>query len=68
MWAYIARRLLYNIPVYLGIILLLMVALRVNDPVYAFLGKNTSEEAIRTLDTSFMVRSIASVGESPFPM
>ena len=37
MWASIARRLLYNIPVYLGIIMLVMLALRVNDPIWAFL-------------------------------
>jgi peptide/nickel transport system permease protein len=42
MWSYIARRLLYNIPVYLGILLFLMLALRVNDPAYAFLGKGAS--------------------------
>jgi len=42
MWTYVARKLLYNIPVYLGIILFLMLALRVNDPAYAFLGKNAS--------------------------
>jgi peptide/nickel transport system permease protein len=46
MWSYIARRLLYNIPVYLGIILLVMAALRVQDPVYAFLGKSASQEQI----------------------
>ena len=28
MWAYTLRRILYNVPVYLGIILLLMLALR----------------------------------------
>ncbi len=44
MWAYIFRRLLYNIPVYLGIILFVMVALRVNDPVPGFLGKNKTQE------------------------
>ncbi|MFT7486886.1 MAG: peptide/nickel transport system permease protein [Candidatus Paceibacteria bacterium] len=44
MWSYIARKLLYNIPVYLGIILFLMLALRVNDPAYAFLGKSASAE------------------------
>ncbi len=44
MWSYIARKLLYNIPVYLGIVLLLMYALRVNDPAQAFLGKNPSPQ------------------------
>jgi peptide/nickel transport system permease protein len=39
MWAYVLRKLLYNIPVYLGIVLIVMLALRVNDPVWAFLGK-----------------------------
>ncbi len=43
MWAFIFRRLLYNIPVYLGIILLVMLALRVQDPVYAFLGKSPDQ-------------------------
>jgi peptide/nickel transport system permease protein len=44
MWAFILRRILYNVPVYLGIVLLLMAALRVNDPVWGFLGKNASQE------------------------
>jgi peptide/nickel transport system permease protein len=49
MWAYILRRLLYNIPVYLGIILLLMALLRVNNPVYAYLGKSPSDAQIAAL-------------------
>jgi peptide/nickel transport system permease protein len=40
MWQYIARKLLYNIPVYLGIILIVMIALRAHDPVWAFIGKS----------------------------
>ncbi|MBI4583192.1 MAG: ABC transporter permease [Planctomycetes bacterium] len=44
MWFYILRRLLYNVPVYLGIIFFMMLALRVNDPIWAFLGKNASRE------------------------
>jgi len=44
MWSYIARRLLYFIPVYFGIILLVMAMLRVQDPVYAYLGKNATQE------------------------
>lgn len=51
MWAYVLRKLLYNIPVYLGIILLVMVALRVNDPVAAYLGKNPSPAQIAALRT-----------------
>ncbi len=44
MWAYVLRKLLYNVPVYLGIILVVMAALRVNDPVKAYLGKHPSAE------------------------
>jgi peptide/nickel transport system permease protein len=43
-WSYVARRLLASIPVYLGILLIVMVALRVNDPVYAYLPKNATRE------------------------
>lgn len=46
MWSFIIRRLLYSIPIYLGIILIVMAALRVNDPVYAYLGKHASAEKI----------------------
>jgi peptide/nickel transport system permease protein len=44
MWSYLLRRLLYSIPIYLGIILIVMAALRVNDPVTAYLGKHASQE------------------------
>jgi peptide/nickel transport system permease protein len=62
MWSYILRRLLYNVPVYLGILLLVMAALRVNDPVWAFLGKNATQErhdevaAEMGLDRPFVVQ------------
>lgn len=46
MWSFIIRRLLYSVPIYLGIILLVMAALRVNDPVNAYLGKHASEEQV----------------------
>ncbi|MHC4957879.1 MAG: ABC transporter permease [Planctomycetota bacterium] len=46
MLQYIVRRLLVNIPIYLGILLVVMVALRVNDPAAAYVGKNTSEEEL----------------------
>lgn len=46
MWSFIFRRLLYNIPVYLGIVLVVMLVLRVNDPVYAALGKNPTQAEI----------------------
>lgn len=45
MWTFVLRRLLYNIPVYLGILLFLMACLRVNDPVSGYLGKGASEES-----------------------
>lgn len=44
MWAYVFRRLLYNVPVFLGILLFVMLALRVNDPVWSYLGKQASVE------------------------
>lgn len=47
MFAYTIRKLAYNIPVFLTIILLVMQALRVNDPVYGFLGKNAKEEDVQ---------------------
>ncbi|MEZ6063796.1 MAG: ABC transporter permease [Planctomycetaceae bacterium] len=68
MWAYVFRRILYNIPVYLGIILLVMLALRVNDPVYQYLGKNASQEEIHDkrkamgLDRPFIVQYALFVG------
>lgn len=49
MWAYIIRRFLFNIPVFLGIVLLVMAALRVHDPVYAYLGKNQTQEDVDQL-------------------
>ena len=49
MWTYIVRRTLYNIPVFFSIILVVMLALRVNDPVSAQLGKNASDKQIQLL-------------------
>ncbi|MFT5287105.1 MAG: peptide/nickel transport system permease protein [Planctomycetota bacterium] len=71
MWNYIVRRLLYNIPVYLGIILLLMFLLRYGgtDPAYMFLGKAAEEgdlENIRRqlgLDKPFFVQYISFLGD-----
>jgi len=45
MWVFILRRVLYNIPVFLAIVLLVMVLLRQQDPVPGLLGKNATEEA-----------------------
>ncbi|MCZ6597919.1 MAG: ABC transporter permease [Planctomycetota bacterium] len=69
MWIYILRRLLYNIPVYLGILLFLMAALRINDPVSGYLGKNATEEAYQAkkeemgLDRPFVVQYVGFVGK-----
>lgn len=62
MWSFLLRRLLYSIPIYLGILLIVMAALRVNNPVYAYLGKHASQEQIELkekemgLDRSFIVQ------------
>ena len=44
MLAFIIRKLIYNIPVYLAIVMLLMGLLRLRDPVAGLLGKNASDE------------------------
>jgi peptide/nickel transport system permease protein len=68
MWAYVLRRLLYSIPVYLGIVLFVMAALRVNDPVWAFLGKKASAEQYQNykekmgLNKPFLVQYASFIG------
>jgi peptide/nickel transport system permease protein len=68
-WTYIVRRTLYNIPVFLSIIFVVMLALRVNDPVSAQLGKNASQEQINLLteeyglDQPFIVQYTQFVGK-----
>jgi len=52
-WNYIVRRTLYNIPVFLAIIFVVMAALRVNDPVSAQLGKNASQEQVDLLTQEY---------------
>jgi len=70
MWAYIVRRLLFNTPVFLGIVLLVMASLRVHDPVYAYLGKNQTEEDIEQLrikmglDRPFIVQYVSFLGRA----
>ena len=65
MWNYVARRLLYNIPVFLGIILILMLLLRSGTPPeYAFLGKGATEQDLIDirqklgLDQPFLVQYV----------
>jgi len=48
-WNYIVRRTLYNIPVFLSIVFVVMLALRVNDPVSAQLGKNATQKQVQLL-------------------
>jgi peptide/nickel transport system permease protein len=46
MWAFIIRRLIYNIPVFLAIVLMVMLLLRVKDPVPGMMGKQATAEDI----------------------
>lgn len=68
MFAYIVRRLFLNIPVFLVVVALVMGALRVHDPVYAYLGKNAREEQIvelrksMGLDRAFPIQYVSFVG------
>ena len=50
MLTYTLRRLLYNVPVFLGIILFLMLAVRVKDPIPGMLGKNATEQEYQQLE------------------
>ncbi len=52
MWGFIARKLIYNVPVYLGIILIVMLALRVQDPTLMKLGKNATPAQIESVSKS----------------
>lgn len=69
MWAYVLRRILYNIPVFMGIVLLVMLALRVRDPVNGLLGKVKTEEEIAAkraelgLDKPFVQQYAAFLGK-----
>ncbi|MEQ9095005.1 hypothetical protein AY599_11445 [Leptolyngbya valderiana BDU 20041] len=53
MWAYVLRRILYNIPVYMGVILFLMILLRLTDPVTAYLGKYPTYDQYTTKRSDF---------------
>lgn len=70
MWAYIIRRFLFNIPVFLGIVLLVMAALRVHNPVYGYLGKNPTKEEVKRLekdmglDQPFVVQYASFIGRT----
>lgn len=70
MWAYIVRRLLANVPVYLSIVLFVMVALRIGgDPVTIYIGKNATQEQkdlLREqmgLDRPFLAQYAETVGD-----
>ena len=53
MWSYVLRRILYNIPVYMGVILFLMLLLRLTDPVTAYLGKFPTYDQYNDKRTDF---------------
>ncbi len=53
MWSYVVRRVLYNIPIYLVIVMVVMVMLRINDPVTAYLSKNATEAERALKETEF---------------
>ena len=44
MFAFIIRKLIYNIPVYLATVMIMMLLLRVQDPVAGRLSKNSTQE------------------------
>ena len=44
MWAFTIRKLIYNIPVYLATVMIMMLLLRVQDPVAGKLSKNPTQE------------------------
>jgi peptide/nickel transport system permease protein len=46
MLQYVIRRLLFNIPVFLGIVLFVMLALRVRDPAHMRVGKNPTQKEL----------------------
>ncbi len=48
MWAFVFRRVIYNIPVFLAIVFMVMWILSYRDPVPAMMGKNASEEEIQS--------------------
>jgi peptide/nickel transport system permease protein len=69
MWSYVLRRILYNIPIYLVIVLVVMAMLRINDPVAAYLSKNPTAAEIQEtrerfgLDRPFLVQYLAMLGD-----
>lgn len=65
MWSYVVRRVLYNIPIYLVIVFVVMAMLRINDPVAAYLSKNPTAQERKLkeqelgLDRPFAVQYVA---------
>ncbi len=70
MWTYVARRLAFSVPVFLGILLFLMLMLRHggDDPVRALVGKNATardlaaQRALLGLDRPFLEQYVEFVG------
>lgn len=48
MWTFIIRRVIYNIPVFLALVLMVMLLLRVRDPVPGMMGKNATAADIES--------------------
>jgi peptide/nickel transport system permease protein len=69
MLSYVIRRVLYNIPIYLVIVLVVMAMLRINDPVTAYMSKNPTEQERKLkeqelgLDRPFMVQYGSMIGD-----
>jgi len=69
MWAYIIRRLIYNIPVFLAIVFMVMWILSYRDPVPGMMGKQATQEDIEVkrkelgLDRPLHERYIKRIGE-----
>jgi len=51
-WAFIVRKIFVNVPVYFGALLLVFLALRVQDPVSAYLGQDADQEQREALERS----------------
>ena len=68
MWAYLIRRLAWNIPVYLGILLFIMLVLRVRDPVFARLPKNATEEDKEDIGVEVMLTAEDAAAGFRLPM
>ena len=69
MWVYVLRRVIYNIPVFMAIVLMVMWILSYRDPVPGMMGKQATEEEIQSkrkelgLDRALHVRYFSLLGQ-----